>query len=948
MDAWTKVQLQAANRGLAAVWADEAADAVVLGGAFVLMVGDGKRPWEIVPVRGSPQLAAAAGAGTLRVAVGYPHAILVSNDGGAKWASRAVAKHRLEHVACTADGVIVCAGRDGAYRSVDAGKTFKPCGPNIRVVAVADGRVLGVETRHRDSLLREWDEATGWWREIGTMPEGVKALTTAGSAWIALGYGGAFRSTDRGGTWDQVLAKGDTPLCAVAGNGDGVAVIGGYKGTLAVSRDAGCTWAKSVVTDRRLEGACVTTSGVIWLVGDDGVVLRSGDGPLAAVAVEQGAAKAPARSKRPAEPRDAGDVLRAPTPLPAWSAPEPFVAPIHDGPVTAVAFIDDDRMVSGDGDGLLVLHTRDRDGRWAPKTLARGPRTTAIRALAIATTSGGPRVIVAAEDRLEVIDPSRGAVARQGRKLAALHLIARGARVAATHADRETVALFELDADDALSPVHEIEVEGQIVDLDLSLDGARVAIVCADGTVAIHDAVTGATRSSFRRARARVRFGADPEQLYLVCGGYDVQRVSAAKGGKRGKLSSIGRQRAIVTSAAIRHVASLSVQDELDVTSTDPEVNLLGWSAGTDVTLCGAPRVLPDAQIRKRVFSRHRFVLEEHAAITALAVSDGGRVAAGDLGGEVAIFDAPTLALDRAAAPRSTRVQPALEPPLFEQHILAAGRHDDGRVLLLGPDRRVRFVDVDAGSMLAGPAIELAEPAALWAFGDVLVAAGAGGWQGHDLATGARRWASSFPVSYPVRFRGALYGFEARSGTRISHAVYRLDVATGAVTEVPLPVPPGADGALGYGDKLTPTPQGLLVERWTHDRRQITVLVDLDTNAARLVPDVASRGTVDADGRHALFTDKTGGEIRDLRDPAFAVIARLDRCASGAIPMVGAGRVIALDNDRGLRVFDLDGNLVATLRGRNGAESLVAGPRGTAALTFSTFPGGVVRRWPIP
>jgi hypothetical protein len=943
------VQLQAANRGLDAVWADDDSDSVVLGGTFVLMVGDGKRPWEIVPVRGRPQLAAAAGAGTLRVAVGYPHTILVSNDGGGKWASRAVAKHALADVACTADGVIVCAGREGAYRSADAGKTFKPCGGQIRVVAVADGRVLGVETRYRDSLLHEWDDASGWWREISTIPDHVKGLTTAGSAWLAIGFDGAFRSIDRGATWDQVLAKGDTPLCAVAGNGDGVAVIGGYRGYLAVSRDAGATWTRSVVTDRNLEAACVTTSGVIWVVGDDGVVLRSGDGPLAAVAVEQGTAKPTGRSKRPAEPRDAGAVLRAAVPLPVWSATEPLGDPIHAGPVTAVAFVDDDRVVSGDGDGVLLLHTRDRDARWTTTTLARG-RSTAIRALAVAHASGEPRAILAAEDTLEVIDPARGGVAPRSRKLAATHLIARGARIAAAQVDHEAVALFELDDDGTLSPVHEIEVEGEVVDLDLSRDGARVAIACADGTVAIHDAATGARRSSFHRAGARVRFAADPEQLYLVCGSYDLQRVSAAKGGKRGKLAATGRQRAIVTSAAIRYVGSLSVHDELDVIAADREVTLLGWDAGTDVTLCGAPRVIPDAQIRKRVFSRHRFVLEEHAAITALAISDGGRVAAGDLGGEVAIFDAPTLALERAAMPRSTRVQPALESPLLDFPIVAAGRDDDGRVLLLAADRRVRVVDIDQGSVLAGPAVELAEPAALWALGDVLVVAGAGGWQGHDLVTGSRRWASSFPVSVPVRFRGALYGFETRSGSRISQALYRLDVATGAVTTVSLPLPPGIDDARGYGDKLTPTPQGLLVELWTNDRRQVAVLFDPDTAVARFGPDVASRGTLDADKRHALFADKTGGEIRDLQDPSFAIIAepRIRGYASSAIPMVGVGRVIALDNHRGLLAFDLDGVLVATLRGLHGGESLVAGPAGTAALTFSTFPGGVVRRWPIP
>lgn len=945
------MRLDAAAKGLGAVWAADDGASVVLGGAFVLLVGDGVRPWEIVPLRGSPQFAGAAGAGALRIAVGYPHAILVSHDSGVKWQSRAAPKRKVEHVVCTASGVIVTAGDDGAYRSDDAGRTFRACGGDIRVVALDGTRLLGVESKWGASILREWDDAAGWWREVGAMPEYVKGLARAGDALVAIATGGGFRSGDRGGTWEPVVANDPkTYVCAVAGNVAGCVAIGGYYGLLAVSRDAGLTWSKSTVTDRKLEGVCVTAAGIVWAVGEDGVVIRSGSQRLADVSVAQGAAKPTRASKKNVIAREPEPEVHAPTPLPRWSPPEPFGAPVHDSPVTAIAFLDEDRVISADATGRLALHTRGEDGRWTTTAIARA--TTAIHALAVA----GARLIVAGEDAVEVIDPTTGRELHRV-KLGATHVTARGARIAVVCED--AVIIFDLEDHGALE--RRATIAAIVADLDVSVDGERVAIACADGTVAIHDAATGAQRSTFRRAGARVRFTPDPDELYLVCGNYGVLRVSAAKGGKRGELHGYGRQRAIVTSPTARYRASLSVADELDVAATAYDVALLGWNADRDTTLCGAPRRIPYEQIRERVFSRHRFVLEEHAALTAVAVSDAGRVAVGDLGGEVALFDATTLALERAAQPRSTRVQPALDPPLIEVAIAAAGPTDDGRALLLGADHRVRMLDCDSGELRAGPRVETTEPTWVCAFGEMLIVRSADGWCGYDLATGARRWVTSFPVREAVRYGDALYGFEARGsyviGKRIGHALYRLDVQTGAVAKVELPAPPGADDADGYASLATPTAHGLFAI-FSGDRRGVRgVLIDPDTRTVRDGPlETDNRclmahmsAVVDPSGRYLLWPDKGGAVIRDGHDPALAVVARprIDGHADKALPLVAAGRVVAHDRSRQLLVCDLEGEVVATLRGCTGGESLIAGARGSAVVSWSKF-HRVVRRWPVP
>ena len=143
--AWTIDKLPC-NYGLSGVWVDGDGGAVVAG-SFVMMRRVARGPWEHVTVRGSLQHQAVSGHGSLRIAVGYPHSCVVSNDGGAKWANRSVgSKRKLDSIACLSEKQIFLAGEGGSFLSNDGGKKWAPIG-DMRYVAYGDRPGIVCQTR---------------------------------------------------------------------------------------------------------------------------------------------------------------------------------------------------------------------------------------------------------------------------------------------------------------------------------------------------------------------------------------------------------------------------------------------------------------------------------------------------------------------------------------------------------------------------------------------------------------------------------------------------------------------------------------------------------------------------------------------------------------------------------------------------------------------------------
>jgi hypothetical protein len=890
---------------------------------------------------------------------------MVSNDGGARWANRAVgAREALERVFCRDERHVVICGNGAAFASDDAGKSFRRLG-DVEEIAVSGPLLLGIKRAERfgkEHILCQWTDGPAGWAPIGTTPPRAKAFAASGDAMILAAEGGIYRSTD-GVAWELAHAT-DACLRAVHATVLGRAAVVGYHGFLSWSDDAGRTWTEERShTDRNLEGVWVTSAGEVWAVGKDGVVVRSGNGAPIDGVVQPPPARAEARrASVPPAPPAAGKILREASAPPSWQPPEGALPPVHLAAVTAATFVGEDRVVTGDAAGRVVVSARGEDGRWSEAgEVAMGDPPARIDALAAC----GDVLFVASGGRLVRLDLRRGArtdgTAVEGPQ-GVTHLAARAGRLAA--AGPRGVSIVRI-VDGGTEIVRSIDLAGgEVTDLDLSYDG-RAVVVVGGKAVRVYDGETGELVGRFQRAQAHVRFAREADHLYLAGDRYDLRKVAASKGGGRHEVRTREVHRAIVASPDAGILALVSNHDILQVVETSGETLLLGWKATPSTTLTGAPRVLEERELAHRTFSRHRISLTEHAAITALAASDGGCVVAGDVSGEVAVFEARTLEAQRLARPSATRVQPALGRPLIDGRVIAAGRAvGEAWALFLGADGQVREVDPATGEVRAGPPIDVA--GSLTAIGPTLLVDTVDGLFGLDRATGARMWSASFPVSGPRYHRGALYGFERRSsyavGARVSHRLLRLDPPTGAVTEVVLGAPPGAADAAGFAGWLTPTARGLLSAFEDAGGEWLGVLIDpstgtverapLQVQGSAPIPQLLRGGaTAGPLGRYLLWeVDHGECVIRDGHDPALGVVAspRLE-LGTTPTPLVESQRIVAMDPaSHSACVLDLDGKLVARMSGLGSAlhTMVFAGPEGRAFVTWAE--GMPVHRWPLP
>ncbi len=811
--AWTIDKLPC-NYGLSGVWVDGDGGAVVAG-SFVMMRRVARGPWEHVTVRGSLQHQAVSGFGSLRIAVGYPHSCVVSNDGGAKWANRSVgSKRKLDSIACLSEKQIFLAGEDGSFLSNDGGKKWASIG-DMRYVAHGEAGLYAVSSEWKPVLHRWEDDA---WRAVGPLPEQSNDLVVAADVILNIGSS-VHRSVDGGATWSQVIPhRKNEYLISAAAHVTGRVVIVGYGGLIAVSEDYGVTWSEFRPTDRNLVGVCIAPDEEIWVVGDDGVLVRSGSDRAGDVAVRK--AEVAVVENDPV----VGTVLRPASPVPAWKPPEPIGAPIHRGTVSAAAFVDDDHAVTGDLAGRLVRLTRDGE-RWRCKTEELGGAITGLAAI-------DKRVFAILDGKLVELGgkpiKTTGKVTR---------IAARANRLAAS--GPKFVTTWNVDGDAST-----IAITGEPADLDISHDGAYVSYVIGD-RVYTRAIASGKPAGEFRRKGApRVRFTPNEKQFYLAGDTYHLGLVSVAKGGGRDKISTGNRERKLETSARGAMVATLSYGDEITVIETATGALLTSWSASDDTTLCGASRTVQGSQKSPQF------------ALATVAVSDGGHVIVGDTGGEVAIIDAQRLSLQHAEVPRSKLVQVALDPPLIEVGVLAYGRGENEDVIVLGADHRLRFIDPDTAEVRAGPRIDIANVVGLYGFDDSVLLTTEDGWVGVDRQTGAQQWTtSSFTARSRVAYRGALYGFEYRGsyvvGERVHHRMFRLDVKTGEVSEVAL-------AAHGYSYGLEAADGGLLATLDDDDGER-EVLLDPDTGKAVDAPATIRRRDT---GSEAL---QLGGVVASLR-----------------------------------------------------------------------------------
>ncbi|MDZ4169280.1 MAG: YCF48-related protein [Coriobacteriia bacterium] len=189
-------------------------------------------------------------------------------------------------------------------RTDDGGATWKPqAHPNdgtfirrVRMTSKTDGWILGehwrvgqaVPPKPYFSILRTTDGGSTWTAHRDSPPDLLSdAVFPTPSIGFIAGYRGSnFKTVDGGATW--------TRLSGVTGVGRGLGVaftsptngiIAGDRvvdttspGMIAHTADGGATWSGAVLPTTAQLRSATSFKGSIWVVGEKGTILRSGDG----------------------------------------------------------------------------------------------------------------------------------------------------------------------------------------------------------------------------------------------------------------------------------------------------------------------------------------------------------------------------------------------------------------------------------------------------------------------------------------------------------------------------------------------------------------------------------------------------------------------------------------------------------------------------------------------
>jgi len=269
---------------------DGASRAIAVGERGHVLVSETRRDWrqvEAVPTRST--LTAVSTVGEHAWAVGHDGIVLHSGDGGLTWARQRVAPYREDSTD----------PRNGA--------------PLLDVLFLDDKHGIAVGAY---SLMIVTEDGGASWREVQVggepeQPQGETITTSTGDSWtfnqddlkvgeesdphlnaiartgdgslMVVGErGSAFRSVDKGATWQKLRLPYEGSMFGVIGYGERHVLAFGLRGHALESHDLGATWRE---LDTRIDlslmgGVALPQSGAL-LVGANGVVLRRSSGSAA-------------------------------------------------------------------------------------------------------------------------------------------------------------------------------------------------------------------------------------------------------------------------------------------------------------------------------------------------------------------------------------------------------------------------------------------------------------------------------------------------------------------------------------------------------------------------------------------------------------------------------------------------------------------------------------------
>jgi photosystem II stability/assembly factor-like uncharacterized protein len=173
-----------------------------------------------------------------------PVGLIESTDGGSTWAPLS-RQGQSDFHALTSLGPAGALGWDGALRRSADGRTWEqlaiPAEPHTLAAAPQGGTVLATTAA---GLLRSADTGATW-APVADAPL-LQVVTWAGDGTAALGVdpaGTLWRSTDDGGTWQQLAQLGSSPhAVAAAADGGKLRVLVVTDAGLLESTDGGQTF----------------------------------------------------------------------------------------------------------------------------------------------------------------------------------------------------------------------------------------------------------------------------------------------------------------------------------------------------------------------------------------------------------------------------------------------------------------------------------------------------------------------------------------------------------------------------------------------------------------------------------------------------------------------------------------------------------------------------------
>lgn len=264
--------------------------AIAVGERGHIVVSESRQDWrQVLDVPTRSTLTAVDAVGNSAWAVGHDQVILHSSDGGLTWVRQRAQPFNEDNLDDPRNGapflgVLFLDQHSGfavgAYglmmRTDDGGENWRA----VPITAGTEAAAAAAATSVGDPDRDEWTFSDEDLELDAESDPHLNAIvrTGDGSLFVAAERGAAFRSTDKGNTWERIQLPYEGSMFGAIGYASRRVLVFGLRGNALESDDLGDSWrALDTGTELSLQGgAALGESGAV-IVGNDGLVLVRGE-----------------------------------------------------------------------------------------------------------------------------------------------------------------------------------------------------------------------------------------------------------------------------------------------------------------------------------------------------------------------------------------------------------------------------------------------------------------------------------------------------------------------------------------------------------------------------------------------------------------------------------------------------------------------------------------------